>query len=342
MGERVGWLLKDVLTVLSNLVMPERESPMSEITAHVLNDLGYSALTEGLNDQPRRLHGLQIPCLHPGISLMLWPYGELLRPFETTYKSRCDQDFRKGSRSLNGLLSNYLRSCQLLGLAISRYKDSMENRQRLRKAAGGKPFTVPSDMEAAFGEFHTDIDVSVHLDSCVSYLKILADMVAKTLPSLFGDPPPHSSTPSSPRDSINTLWNHASNQPTGTALKDVFHTTPRDWLDILSTSRKRPAGIRDARFHQGAVNHVSLASDGNGPWRVHIQQSSVENIHIYPDMISKMCESSFGFFSFLDHVVREAITRDPILTPSRESYWGRGYQLVFGPTAFLGSVIPTA
>jgi hypothetical protein len=329
---------------------------MPNITITDLNERAYSALAERLGDRSRKIHGVLAPCPKPGFIQLLWPYGQVVATRWVTDRSQCDDVFLKGRVSLHGFLWNFMRSCQLLGFSICRLEQKFKNdRQELEAHRGEQSWSVEIDLEAPYGEFHALGDVSIHLDSCISYLKILADGVAKTLPSLFGTPPPKKSgTDIGPRDSINKLWDHS--RDSGSTLESLFISTPRDWLKILSAKRNEIAGIRDARFHHGAWNAPIGSQVGEGPLRILVSQSSVgeerpgnrpgetimDSVVHSRDLIADLRAATDGFFSFLDHVVREAVTRDPVLNPARESYSQSGYVLAFGPSDFLGSILPTA
>jgi hypothetical protein len=324
---------------------------MDGITIPVLNERAYSALAQRLGDPSARLHGILVRCPKPGLLQVLWPYGEVLAALEANYRPRCDDLFHKGKFSLHDFLSCYLRSCQLLGFSIRRFEQKMEDDRREREAylRGEASWSVEIDIESSYGWFHASVDVAVHLDSCISYLKILADGVAKTIPSVFGAPP----FPVS-RESMNKLWNDALQQA-GSPLGRVFSSTSRAWFDILSAARSKVAGIRDARIHHGAMNLPVGQSVGAGPISVLIQQWSVgkEQVGHLPgetfrdavvhsrDAISDVVASTFGFFSFMDHVVREAAAQNSALSPVRKAYSKLGYVLAYGPSDFLSSVLPT-
>jgi hypothetical protein len=182
----------------------------------------------------------------------------------------------------------------------------------------------------------------------ISYLKIIADGVAKTLPSVFGAPPFSVS-----RESMNSLWNDALKQ-IGNPLERVFRSRSRTWLNTLSSARGEVAGIRDARIHHGAW-FVPIGSEaGHGQYRITIVQSSIgkegpgyhlceiirDSVAHSRDVISDLVASTAGFFSFLDDVVRMAAAQNPALNPVRKNYSKLGYVEVFGPSDFLGSVLP--
>jgi len=324
---------------------------MDEITVPDLNERAYSALAERFGDPSAKLHGVLAPCPKPGMVQVLWPYREVLALLGADDRSRCDDVFHKGEFSLCEFVSNYLRSCQLLGLSISRLEQSLEDNFREAEAhrrLGEKSWSVEIDIEAPFGYFHSSTDVTIHLDSCISYLKIIADEVAKTLPSVFGTPPFSVS-----RDSINSLWNDALKQ-TGSTLERVFRSSPRDWLKILSAARGEVAGIRDARVHHGAW-FVPIGTEvGHGQCCITIMQSSIgkkgpgyhpgetnwDSVAHSRDVVSDLVASTAGFFSFLDDVVRMAAAQNPALNPVRKNYSKLGHVLVFGPSDFLGSVLP--
>lgn len=205
---------------------------MDEITIPNLNERAYSALAERLGDPLVKLHGILAPCPKPGMVQVLWPYGEVLAALKSDDRSRCDDVFHKGYFSLHGFLSIFLRSCQLLGLSVSRMEQRLEDDHReleSRDRRGEKSWSVEIDLEAPFGYFHSTDDVVIHLDSCILYLKIIADGVAKTLPSVFGAPPSADS-----RDSINKLWNYALKE-TGSPLERVFNSRSRGSATLVST-----------------------------------------------------------------------------------------------------------
>jgi hypothetical protein len=236
-------------------------------------------------------------------------------------------------------------------LGIDRLEQFFEEARREQDAhRGEESWSVEMDLEAPYGRFHATNDVVIHLDSCTTYLKILADGVAKTIPSLFGAPPF-----SKARDSINKLWNEALQHP-ATPLGRLFVATPRSWLDILSKEQKNPlAGIRDARVHHGAWNSPNGHAAGDGPFRVVIEQAStgmqragdrrgesITDAKLHSrDMVADLAAATSGFFSFLDHVIRETAAQNAALNPLRGSYSKLGYALSFGPSAFLTSVLPT-
>lgn len=252
---------------------------MDTITIPQLNERAYSAIVQRFGDLSRKLHGVLAPCPKAGLLQVLWPFGEMLTTLKSLDPSRCDEVFYKGSFSLHNYLQCYLRSCQLLGLALPRLEQKMENDHReLNAHKGGGSWSVEIDLEAPCGMFHYSVDVAIYLDSCVSYLKILADGVAKTIPSVFGAPPFSVS-----RDSMNTLWNNALRRA-GSPLERVFRSTPRTWLDILSAPRSEIAGIRDARFHHGAYNVPVGHAKGDEPIGLVIQQASVgeERLGFHP------------------------------------------------------------
>jgi hypothetical protein len=58
------------------------------------------------------------------------------------------------------------------------------------------------------------------------------------------------------------------------------------------------------------------------------------------DVISDLVASTFGFFAFLDHVVREAAAQNPALSPIPKAYSKLRYVPAFGPSDFLTSVLP--
>jgi hypothetical protein len=322
---------------------------MDGITIPVLNERAYSALAQRLGDPSARLHGVLAPCPKPGMVQVLWPYGEVLAALEAIDRSRCDDVFHQGKFALYDFLSCYMRSCQLLGFSIRRFEQKIEDDLRDREAhRGEESWSVEIDIEPSYGWFHASVDVAIHLDSCISYLKILADGVAKTIPSVFGAPPFPVSM-----ESMNELWNNALQQP-GSPLGRVFSSTRRAWFDILSAARSKVAGIRDARFHHGAMNSPVGQSVGSGPISVVIQQWSLgkERVGHFPaetfrdsvvhshDVVSDLIASTFGFFSFLDHIVREAAAQNPALSPIRKAYSKLGYVPAFGPSDFLSSVLP--
>ncbi len=225
----------------------------------------------------------------------------------------------------------------------------MANDRLEREANRGKQsWSVEIDLEAAYGEFHSTLDVGICVDSCSSYLKILADVVAKTIPSIFGAPPFRVS-----RESMNSLWNNALQQP-DTPLGRLFNSAPRDWLDILSAARNRTAGIRDSRVHHGALNSVMGHAVGEESFRAVVSQWSVgkerdgdragetirDSVLHSDDAVSDLIASTAGLFSFLDKVVRKAALQNHALSPVREAYSKAGYALAFGPSTFLTSMLP--
>ena len=324
---------------------------MDEITIPSMNERAYSALAERFGDPSAKLHGVLAPCPQPGMVQMLWPYEEVLAALGADDRSRCDDVFYKGRSFLHEFLSIYLRSFQLLGISVSRLEQSLEDSHResdARERRGEMSGSMEIDLEAPFGYFHTSYDVFIHLDSCISYLKIIADGVAKTLPSVFGAPPFSVS-----RESINSLWNDALKQ-TGSPLERVFRSRSRAWLNTLSSARGEVAGIRDARIHHGAW-FVPIGSQvGYGQYSITIGQASIgkelpgyrpgetirDSVDHSRDVVSDLVASTAGFFSFLDDVVRMAAAQNPALNPVRKNYSKLGYVLAFGPSDFLGSVLP--
>jgi hypothetical protein len=324
---------------------------MDLITIPSMNERAYSALAERFGDPSAKLHGVLAPCPQPGMVQVLWPYREVLAALGVNDRSRRDDVFYKGISFLDEFLSIYLRSLQLLGISASRLEQKLEDDFREAEAhrrRGEKSWPVEIDLEAPFGYFHTSYDVCIHLDSCISYLKIIADGVAKTLSSVFGSPPFSVS-----RESMNNLWNNALKQ-TGSPLERVFRSRSRAWLNTLSSARGEVAGIRDARIHHGAW-FVPIGSEvGHGQYRITILQSSIgkegpgyrpgetirDLVDHSRDVVSDLVASTAGFFSFLDDVVRMAAEQNPALNPVRKNYSKLGYREVFGPSDFLSSVLP--
>jgi hypothetical protein len=81
----------------------------------------------------------------------------------------------------------------------------------------------------------------------------------------------------------------------------------------------------------------SIGKEGPGYHLCEIIRDSVAHSR---DVISDLVASTAGFFSFLDDVVRMAAAQNPALNPVRKNYSKLGYVEVFGPSDFLGSVLP--
>jgi hypothetical protein len=241
---------------------------------------------------------------------------------------RVDEIFRKGEYALRQVAECLARSIQLLGEPNAKYVE------------GG----LDPNILRAYGLR----DLTIALDASIVYLKVLADLVAMTLPSLFSS---HSAMVA--RRSMTDLRRRVMNNPDN-PLHRIFCAESFDWLDSLARPAKGTPrsdsgtdAIRDARIHLGAM--IAYGGPGfqqskSGEWirlsdEVSAQMTSIEGAHSR-DLIGDIRRVTKSLFAFLDTVVREAGKRDAMFDLRTQEFSISGLVYVLEPSDFLKTVLP--
>ena len=309
-------------------------------TIPMLNEIAAAAVNERLEIPSRRLHGILPQSLSTDLTLVLFPYGMLLVTILSEYPRRCDKEFHKGFWQFHDLMFHLLRSLQHLGMSTQRLANkAREDFEDFQAHQGEESWTADIDLKAPYGWFHHEIDTSIFLDSCMIYLRILGDCAAKTIPAAFQEPPFRYLKKGSLNDLRKSL-----RSLTNTPLEEVMSHAPMEWLDILarivSTSEKAMReGIRDARIHHGACHSVTFEFSTPSVMKLTAKQDSVAGLHS-ADLIGDIKKAIEGFFAFLDHIIREAVNREPKLDIRTKEYTKNGHLRVYGPSDFLSAMIP--
>jgi hypothetical protein len=310
------------------------------VTIPMLNEIAGAAVKKRLGVPSSCLHGILPQSLSMDLTLVLFPYGMLLNAICSDYSERCDKEFRKGFWQLHDLMLHLLRSLQHLGTSTQRLRDkALADFHDFQSHPGEGTWETEIDLKAPDGGFHIDIDKSILIDSCMVYLRVLGDCVAKTIPAAFQGPPFRFIQKGSLNDLRKSL-----RKSTATPLGEAMSQAPIEWLDILarivSTNDKgMREGIRDARVHHGACHSMIFEFSASLDIELIAKQGSVAGLHS-ADLIGDLKSAIEGFFAFLDHITREAVSRNPKLDMRTKEYSKNGHLRIFGPADFLSAMIP--
>ena len=88
---------------------------------------------------------------------------------------------------------------------------------------------------------------------------------------------------------------------------------------------------------QGA-HRSQLEGEQPSPWQFSASMGSVKGCHS-TDLVTDIRTMVAGMFGFMDRAVRKAVELDHRLAP-KDSNWEFGLQPIFGPPAFIASVLP--
>lgn len=149
-------------------------------------------------------------------------------------------------------------------------------------------------IEAAAVWFQDADDLPYHLDSLLTYLRILADCVAFSVPFFFRTNV--SIANRSFRDQ--RKWFMEKRPDFYPAYTSVLRDQT-EWFDKLAG--KTPKGVRDLHFHQFATYQLGWVTTQTGEQIISVQQVTADGI-VHPDLVFTISAIIEEFFAYLDAV----------------------------------------
>jgi len=168
---------------------------------------------------------------------------------------------------------------------------------------------APIDKAAKY--FKASDDIPYHLDSLISYLRILADCIAFAIPFFYRTD--ESIANRSFRDQ--RKWFLEKKPDFDEKYSDILKHYSL-WFDKLAG--KSPKGVRDVMFHNFGTYQLGCAHFPDGKNEIFINQITSEGI-LDQDLAFTLTEIIYGFFSYLDQTyslfgVRIAEEFSPFIT----------------------------
>jgi hypothetical protein len=258
-----------------------------------------------------------------------------------TGTQRCDRTFQTGYSQLLDLVRKLLRSLQLLGIATAASTAFIRRATAILDRHGIDESTF-IEVAGPDHPMHHDEDIAIAADSCLVYSRIIADCIAKTLPSLFGEPPYRGIK----RNSFRDVMKYASTHPE-TPLGELFTVASLDWFNVLSGGDPERSdarkGVRENLIHYGAFTSVSWSSPNpgeQGASDVKIRLHQKNQSEILSDLLVELSAICGGLFGFMDWACLLAMKQERRIDfRERNDLW-KDVIYIADPVDFIGTMIP--
>ncbi len=254
---------------------------------------------------------------------VLYPYGEVLRRFLHFHAGtpRARHTESVGTFAAREHFELLVRSIQRVGQSKSAVERTLESRDI---------------------HFDQHRDFKLDIDSVLFHARIMADILAMTIPSLFTGFPNYSK-----RHRLRKIIKQNTSETS--RYYQRFTGCDMGWFVRLAGDEEMGVegnnaafGLRDVRMHHGAIQWVfgtQTTSEGiSTPWSASVALGGEKQYS--QDLIRDLRLICSGLLGFLDHLSREAGQLDERLDLRDGAICPAGLVPVFGETGFLKSVLP--